>query len=59
MDLERFYGHVKRTSNEVAFLDWLAILGDDWEAEIAEFKSSMIDEDIGWFNISMNNIEAS
>lgn len=59
MDLERFYRHVKRTSNEVTFLDWLAILGDDWEAEIAEFKSSMIDEDIGWFNISMNNIEAS
>ncbi len=29
MDLERFYGHVKRTSNEVTFLDWLAILGDD------------------------------
>lgn len=59
MVLKGFRGHVERTSNKVSLLDGLGVITNDGESKVAELESPVLYENIGWFYVSMNDVQAS
>ena len=59
MVFKGFRGHVERTSYEVSLLDGLGVITNEGESEVTELENTVLYENIGWFYVSMNDVEAS
>lgn len=51
--------HIKRTSDEVSFLNWLKVVTNEAETEVAKLEGSIFEKDISWFDIPVYNIKTS
>ena len=56
---ERLYRHVERTSDEVVLFDRVLAVRDDGEAKITQFECPVLQQNIGGFYVTMDDVKAS
>ena len=55
--IENLRAHIKRSSHNGLEDGVVSVVEVSCESKVADFKSSCIDEDVSWFEVSMHNIQ--
>lgn len=55
---EGFRGHIQGAANNIVLFDLLVSVKLDRKPEVADLKDPVIEEDVGWLDVSVDDVEA-